>query len=328
MVDYAEQIQSRWAIDSVIDVAYEMMRLTLWIVGKTLFDADVLDEAEDLGKTLADIGRIAEDMINALVHLPASWPTPRNRQFSRAIARLDSTIYHMIDARRQSGDTRHDVLGILLRARDEDDGSFMTDQQVRDEAVTLFLAGHTTVATALAWTWYLLAQHPQVYSRMCTEVDHVLAGRTPTLDDLPHLPYTLQVFKEAMRLYPPAFAILRRAVRPIEIGQYMIPSGMRVAISPYTLHRRPDYFPNPACFDPERFTLEAEAHRPRYAFLPFGAGPRICIGNHFALMEGHLILATLAQHVMFELVSGQQIEPEAQSSLTPERGIKVRVRRR
>lgn len=328
MVDAAERIQHGWTTGSIIDVADEMLHLTLGIVGTTLFDADVLGEAEALGQLLTDLERIAEDMANAFVHLPASWPTRRNRQFRRVVARLDTTIYGMIEARQRSNDDRADVLGILLKARDEDDGSFMTDTQVRDEVVTLFLAGHATMATALAWTWCLLAQHPQAYARLQAEVDRVLAGRRPTVADLPDLPYTLQVFKEALRLYPPAFAILRRAVRPVEFGPYLVPRGMRVALSPYALHRRADSFANPEGFEPDHFMPAAEGSRARYAYLPFGAGPRVCIGNHFALMEGHLLLAALAQRVTFELVPGQWIAPETQSSLTPEHGIKVVVRRR
>ncbi len=203
----------------------------------------------------------------------------------------------------------------------------MSDTQLRDEVVTLLIAGHETMATALSWTWYLLMQHPEIYAHMCEEVQHNLAGRTPTLADLPSLPYTLQILKESMRLYPPAWVLLRQATQSVELGKHRLPPGMRVAISPYVLHRRCDYFPDPERFRPERFTPLAEQKLPRLAYLPFGGGPRICIGNHFALTEGHLILATLAQRVTFDLMPGQHIKPEPLTTLRPTPGIKVLVRR-
>jgi cytochrome P450 len=235
----------------------------------------------------------------------------------------------MIDERQASPAERNDLLSILLQARGED-GSRMSDEQISDESLTLFGAGHETTATALAWAWYLLATHQDVYKNMQQEVDSVLNGRAPTYADLAHLPYTLQVFKETMRLYPPAYGISRAALHDIEIDGYFIPKNRYVVVCPYTLHRRPDYFPVPEKFDPQRFTPENEKRLPRYAYLPFGAGPRICIGNHFAMMEGHLLLATLAQHVTFELVEGQQIVPDPNANLTirPKYGVKMIVRRR
>jgi cytochrome P450 len=325
---YAERIQDDWADGTTINIGDEMMRLTLWIVGKTLFGADVLSEAAEMRATLTTIAHVANDMANTLIRVPASWPTRRNQHFRQAITRLDATIGRIIEQRRQANHDQGDLLSMLLHAQDEDDGSFMTDQQVRDEAITLFIAGHETTAQALTWTWYLLTQHPAVYAQLRTEVDRVLGGRTPTSTDLPALPYTLQVFKEALRLYPPSWVILRQAQQSVGVGNYELPRGMRVAVSPYTLHRRPDDFPHPEEFDPDRFTLQAETHRPRYAYLPFGAGPRVCIGNHFALMEAHLILSALIQRVTFELVPRQQIEPEPLITLRPKGGIKVVVRRR
>lgn len=328
MVNYTEQFQSSWADGEKINITREMMRLTLWIVGRTLFDSDVLGEAEELGEALTVAIHNFNSGMSSFIQIPYSWPTPGNQRVHKAVARLDATIYHMIDERRRSDDDRGDLLSMLLHARDEDDGSFMTDKQVRDEAMTLFLAGHETTANALAWTCYLLAQHPNIYTRMHTEVDQVLAGRVPSVTDLPNLPYTLQVLKESMRLYPPAYAFARQGIRPVELGGYQLPTGMLVLISPYVQHRRPDYFPNPERFDPERFTREAEQRLPKHAYIPFGGGPRICIGNHFALMELHLVLATLAQHVNFELVEEQHIEPEPLITLRPKPGIQMIVRRR
>jgi cytochrome P450 len=328
MAGYAEQLQRTWADGATTDVAQEMMRLTLWIVGKTLFDADVLSEADELGEALAVAMRSFNQRLGTLLPLPLSWPTPGNRRARQAIERLDATIYRMIRERRAKGRDHGDLFSMLLQTTYEDDGSLMSDAQVHDEAMTLFLAGHETTANALAWCWYLLAQHPAVYERLRAEVEGVLAGRRPTFADLASLPYTLQVFKEAMRLYPPAPVFGRRAVRPVVIGGHHLPPGAEVFISPYAMHRRPDCFPDPERFDPERFTPEAEARLPRYAYLPFGGGPRICIGNHFALMEGQIILAALAQAVTFELVAGQRVEPEPLITLRPRHGILMHVHRR
>jgi cytochrome P450 len=328
MARYAEQMQGAWADGQTLNIASEMMRLTLQIVGKTLFDTDVLGKAEEVGDALTTAMHGFNAEVNALVHIPRTWPTPANRRNREAARRLDAIIYRIIAERRRSGEDRGDLLSMLLHAQDEDDGSFMTDTQVRDEAMTLFLAGHETTANALAWSWHLLAQHPDVYARVREEADGVLGGRTPTFADLPELAYTLQVFKETMRLYPPAHTIGRQATRPVELGGYELAAGSVVLISPYVMHRRPDYFPDPERFDPERFTPEAEERLPRFAYMPFGGGPRICIGNHFALMEGHLLLAALAQRVTFELVPRQRIEPEPLITLRPKRAISMVVRRR
>jgi len=206
----------------------------------------------------------------------------------------------------------------------------MSDEQVMAECLTLFGAGHETTATALSWTWYLLCQHPESYQKVQQEVDSVLQGRTPTYADLARLPYCLQVFKEAMRLYPPAYLTSRRALRDVEIDGYLVPKGWVVLLAPYTLHRREDSFPEPEKFDPERFTPEREKELPRYAYVPFGAGPRICIGLHFAMMEGHLLLATIAQRVSFSLVPGQVIEPDPihHLALRPAGAVNVTVKKR
>lgn len=235
----------------------------------------------------------------------------------------------MIDERRADPGERSDFLSILLQARGED-GSAMSDRQISDECVTLFGAGHETTATALAWAWHLLCRHPDIYQRVQYEVDTVLKGRTPVYADLPKLPYCLQVFKETLRLYPPAYVVSRQALKDVTIDGYLVRKTQAVAIVPYALHRRPDYFPDPETFDPDRFTPEHEKLLPRYAYVPFGAGPRICIGNYFATMEGHLLLATLAQRVTFELVSQGSVEPDPYHTLTmrPMGGLPVIVKRR
>lgn len=214
----------------------------------------------------------------------------------------------MIEERRQQASTNNDMLSILLQARD-DDGEPMSEQQLIDECVTLFTAGHETTAAALTWAWVLLCQHPDSYQKLQREVDEVLQGRAPTYADPPHLPYCLQVFKEALRLYPPAPGILREALRDVEIDGYKVPGGSTILLSPYTIQRRADYFPMPEQFQPERFAPEQEKLIPRYAYIPFSAGPRICIGNHFALLEGQLLIATIAQRYTFKLLPEQTIVP-------------------
>lgn len=330
MVTAAERLQANWKNGETLDVAHEMTRLTLGIVGRTLFDADVLGEADDVGRALTVAMRYFVDVIRAPVRLPFAWVPPWKRDVKAALARLDATIYNLIEARRASGEDTGDLLSLLLLARDEENGNAAMDpKQVRDEAMTLFLAGHETTANALAWAWYLLARHPDVYARVQEEADAVLAGRAPTFDDLTRLPYALQVLKEAMRLYPPAYALARQAMQDAAIGGYCVARGAIVLLSPYLLHHNPALFPDPETFDPDRFTPDAESARPRHAYLPFGGGPRVCVGAAFALMEGHLVLATLAQRVTFTLGEpGRVIEPEPLITLRPKGGVPVIVHRR
>lgn len=328
MVAHTERLQQSWSTDMIVDINREMSRLTLGIAGTTLFGANVLDDADDLGQALTTALQHLNAQVGAFIPLPLEWPTPRNRRFKRALDRLDAAVYHMIRERRHSAAQHHDLLSMLLQMQDADTGHGLTDQQVRDEVMTFFLAGHETTANALTWTWYLLTQHPTVYAQVRDEVDRTLAGRSPTFADLPQLPYTLQVLKEALRLYPPAHAVAREVARPLELGPYYLPAGVILGISMYVLHRNPTYFPDPERFDPERFTPEAERRLPAYVYLPFSTGPRNCIGNQFAMMEGHLLLATLLQRVTFELLPGQQIVPEPLISLRPRNGIRMVVRRR
>ncbi|HLI90206.1 MAG TPA: cytochrome P450 [Ktedonobacteraceae bacterium] len=329
MVKYGEQIQQGWRDGATIDIGQQMTHTTMSIVGKVLFDADVFTEADELGAAMTTVLEQVNYTLSHLFPVPLSWPTPRNRRVKRALAVLDSRIQKMIDERRASAGERNDFLSVLLNAREED-GERMNDKQVRDEALTLFGAGHETTATALTWAWYLLATHPEVYAKVQREVDDTLKGCPPTYADLEHLPYTLQVFKEAMRLYPPAYAIARVPLHDVEIDGYPLRKNTVIVIATYAIHRRPDYFPDPEEFRPERFTPEREKLLPRCAYMPFGAGPRICIGNHFATMEGHLLLATLAQRVTFELVPGQHIEPEPNRTITirPKYPMKMIVHRR
>ena len=326
---YGEHIQQTWTDSTVIDVNQHMTNLTMSIIGKALFDADVFTETDELGAAMTVVMAYFSHEVSTLLPLPYSWPTPRNRRTHTAMQVLRNRIQRFIDERRNNPAERNDFLSILLQARDEDDKP-MSNEQVMAECLTLFVAGHETTATALSWTWYLLCQHPEKYRQVQQEVDRVLQGRTPTYDDLAHLPYCLQVFKEAMRLYPPAYIMSRQALHEVEIDGYRVPKGWVVLLAPYTLHRREDSFPEPEKFDPERFTPEREKQLPRYAYLPFGAGPRICLGLYFAMMEGHLLLATLAQRISFSLVPGQTIVPDPVHHLTlrPEGSVNVVVKRR
>lgn len=298
--DSAEQLQASWPHNAQIDIHQEMQRLTLRIVGKTLFDTELLSDADGVARSMRVIAAFAEDMATALLHVPYSWPTPRHQRTRRAIADLDALIARLVVERQAVHAPRHDVLSILLQAHDADNGTFMTPTQLRDELMTLFIAGHDTTATALGWTWVLLAHHPACYARARREAQQALGGRTPTGADLAQLPYTLAVIKEALRLYPPAWIILRQAACDTAIDGYPIRRGTRVAVSPYVLHRTATYFPDPERFDPERWLHTPEPTLPRHAYLPFGAGPRVCIGNHFALLMLNLTLATLLQRVVFE----------------------------
>ena len=329
MVQYSERIQQKWQEGATIDVAEEMTHITMSIIGKVLFDADVFSDADELGQAMIRVLEHTSHVLSNLYSPPLNWPTRHNRQTREAITLLRERMRQMIDERRSHAEERNDFLSILLRAKAED-GSSMSEEQAIDESLTLFGAGHETTATALAWTWYALTQHPNIYKHVLDEVDTVLQGRTPTYADLMNLPYCLQVFKETLRLYPPAYAVSRVALHDIDLNGYQVHRGETVMIPTYALHRRTDYYPNPEMFSPERFTPEREKQLPRYAYLPFGAGPRICIGNHFAMMEGHLLLATLAQRVTFELLPDQEIVPNPQKMITirPVNGVKVRVHRR
>lgn len=327
MAEYSERLQTEWTSGQEINIAREMVRLTLWIVGKTFFDANVLDEADELGGALTEAIHGFNAQANAFIPLTIEWPTPSNLRYRKAVQRLNHTVYTLIAERRASGEDCGDLLSVLLKAQYED-GTPMNDVQIRDEAMNMFMPGHETTATGLTWTWYLLSQHPEIYTRLKDEVDRVLQGRTPTFADLPNLPYTLQVFKESLRMYPPVYMFSRRALCDVNLGGYHIPEGSTLIFSPYSIHRRPDYFPEPDTFNPDRFAPEAESHLPKCAYMPFGAGARICIGNHYAMLSGQMIIATLMQHVTFSFVEGQRVQTEPMVTLRPRNGMRMHVHRR
>jgi cytochrome P450 len=306
---------------SPIDVDAEMMRLTLEIVGKALFSIDLSREAGRLtGAVMAALDHIVYRARNVIAP-PDFLPTPRSLRFRRALRTLDETVQQLIRARLQSGQPGDDLLGMLLNARDEETGEPMSERQVRDEILTMLIAGHETVASALTWTWYLLSCHPQEREKLRGEVAARLGARTPTSADLAALPYTAQVFSEALRLYPPAWVITRRAVEGDEILGYPVPPGALVIISPYVVHRRPDFWQDPELFFPERFAPERDEKRHRFAYIPFGGGPRLCIGSGFAAVEAHLIMAMITQQFWLELDPGARVEVDALVTLRPREGL-------
>jgi cytochrome P450 len=333
MATYAAQASDRWAARGIgfsVDMSQEMMRLTLAIVGKTLFDADVEGEAREIGQALTEALHALSRTLLPGGEVLEKLPLPANQRAEEASDRLDATIYRIIRQRRASGEDRGDLLSTLLAARDEDgsDTGGMTDLQVRDEAMTLFLAGHETTANALAWTWTLLAQNPVEERLLHAELDSVLAGRPPTVDDLPNLPYTRMILSESMRLYPPAYVIGRQTLEDYPVRGYVVPAGATVFVSQYVMHRDPRYWFDAGRFDPKRWTADAQARRAKFTYFPFGAGPRVCIGESFAWTEGLLVLATLAQRWQARLVLGHPITPEPLITLRPKFGLRMTLHRR
>jgi cytochrome P450 len=329
MAEYGARRRARWQDGETLDIAQEMMSLTLGIVGKALFDADVEGEAREIGEALTDIMHMFDRITTPFPWLLELLPLPSNFRFARARARLDETIYRIINERRSTGEDRGDLLSMLLLATDtEGDGTGMSDRQLRDEAMTIFLAGHETTANALTWTWYLLSEHPEVEARLHAEIDSVLEDKLPTAEDFSRLPYTEMVLAEAMRLYPPAWAIGRRAIADYQIGEYTVPARAIILMSPYVMHRDPRFYPEPARFAPERWTTEAREARPKFAYFPFGGGPRVCIGEGFAWMEGVLLLATIAQAWRMRLAPGQRVAPRPMITLRAKNGIHMRLEKR
>jgi len=326
MVRFTERLIAGWRDGETRDIHAEMMRLTLQIVAKTLFDAEVDGDAQQVGHALEAIMEFNSDF-RRLILTPSWLPTLRNLRAALAIRRLNKIIYRIIDRRRAAGGDPGDLLSMLLHAQDED-GSRMTDRQLRDEVITLFLAGHETTALALSWTWWLLAQNPQAEAKLHAELDAVLAGRSPTLEDLPNLRYTDHVISESMRLYPPAWGMARVAIEDAEIGGYRIPKGSGVSLSQWVVHRDSRWFEAPEEFHPERWEGDLLKRLPRFAYFPFGGGPRQCIGNTFALMEAALLLATIAQKFRVRLVPNQKVEPVASITLRPRHGIQVTLEAR
>lgn len=329
MVRAAEDTVRSWTEvakrGGTLDVAAEMMRLTLRIAGETLLSTDVTNDAAAVGRSVSLLLNEANARILQPINVPLRVPTPQNRRLAEALASLDAIVMRMIEDRRRMTEGRpNDLLTMLMEARDEETGEGMTDRQLRDEVLTIFLAGHETTANALSWTFYLLSLHPDAARRVGAELHDVLHGRSPEVADLGKLVFTTAVLKESMRLFPPAWMIGRHAIEGDTIGGYDIPRDSIVFVSPWVTHRHPDFWPNPEGFDPERFLPERAAEMHRYAYFPFGAGPRLCIGQGFAMIETVLLLATLAQKIRLDLVSAHRVVPQPSITLRPRDGILAR----
>jgi cytochrome P450 len=327
MTRYAGEMLDTWQDGGTRDVHQDMMHLTLRIVAKVLFSVEV---AEETGKVASALNVLMQYGSGGKMVLPAFLrylPIPSLLQVRRAVRQLDEIVYGIIQQHRASGGSSGDLLSMLLAAQDEDGGR-MTDQQLRDEAMTFLLAGHETTALSLSWIWFLLNDHPEVERKLHEELRTVLGGRRPETHDLVRLTYTEKVVKEAMRLYPPAWGVARTALKDCEIGGFRIAAGANVVMSQWVMHRDPRFYSEPENFDPDRWSEENTQRLPRFAYFPFGGGPRLCIGASFAMMEATLLLATIAQRFQLRLVPEQSIVPVPSITLRPKNGIRVVVNRR
>jgi cytochrome P450 len=327
MVREAGREVSAWHQDSERDVHADMMRLTLGIVSEALFGENARDEAKRVSADIDVLMERALGIAGTGFNLPSFVPTSLNRRFSRAMLDLDDVLFGMIRARRQLGDHGEDLLGMLLSARDED-GSSMTDRQLRDECLTMFVAGHETTALALTYALHLLSYHPEAEKRLHEELDGVLGGRLPDIEDRARLPVTTAVIKEAMRLYPPAYGIGREAIRDTTLGDYDVPAKTQVLMWQYAVHRDPRYFERPEVFDIERWSSDFEEKLPRFAYFPFGGGPRVCIGNVFAMTEAVLVLAVIASRWKVTSLAPRDVPLAPSVTLRPRNGVRARVARR
>lgn len=323
MGQYTEDMLKNWQNLDSVDVAHEMMLLTLRIVARTLFHTDVRENATDIATTMEALNETSGQ--NTL--LPTWIPTPQELTARKAIRDMDDYVYALIAERRQHEEDNGDLLSMLLLA-EGDDGTRMSDKEVRDEAVGLFLAGHETTANALNWVFYLLAKNPDVAEKLHEELDLVLAGRTPTMQDLRDLPYTDMVIKEAMRWMPPVSGVGRTAIEDVEIGGYLIEKNTSILLNFYSVHHDENYWDNPSEFRPERFAPEHDTDRHRYAYLPFGGGARVCVGNSFAMMEAQILLATIAQNYTLSLAPNQEVTPVARITTYPKDGLPMSIKKR
>jgi cytochrome P450 len=338
MVEATSRMLDGWRNGETRDVQAEFMAVTLEIVTKVLFGSVIPGDAATVAQSLTIMMEDFNRQAGLAFLLPESVPIPTFFRLKRAIEQVDAMIYKLVDSRRaerraaQNGNgvaPRHDLLEMLLSAQDEA-GSEMTNEQVRDEVMTLFLAGHETTANALSWTWYLLAQHPDIAKKLAAEMDSALHGRPPSASDAARLPYTEMVIKESMRVYPPVWAIGRQSIKPFDAGGYHLPAKSNVVILQWTLHRDPRYWIDPEVFDPERWSPEGVRYKPvpRFAYFPFGGGPRVCIGAGFAMMEAILLLATVAQRYRMDLAPKQKVRMLPSVTLRPRRGIKMILHKR
>jgi len=327
MIQCADALESGWQDGQRINITEEMMQLTLAIVGKTLFNSDVSSDARAVAAAIETILERGDLFLIPLFPRILDLPLARNRKFFGAINDLDTVLYRLIKEHREAGD-QGDLLSMLLAAQDDEDNTRMDDKQVRDEALTLFTAGHETTSLALTWLWYLVGQHPEVEARLHEEVDRVLAGRLPTPADYPQLAYTQRVFQEAIRLYPPTIMVGREALEDTTLGDYAIPKGGIVVMTPYVTHRLPEFYESPDTFEPDRWLPEAAAKQHKHAFIPFGGGQRRCIGEGFAWMEAVLSVATLARHWRIQLDPTHEIDLRPNLTMRPRGGIPATLHRR
>jgi cytochrome P450 len=304
------------------DVASEMTDLTLDIITRTMFSTDLGDDVARLRQLMQTVLRLDRPSVADMLGLPR-WMRIRSKTMRQAVAELDRMVERVLASRRQAGGEHGDLLALLLAARDEESGEGLDDHQLRDEIMTIFFAGHETTANALSFTWYLLATHPDVDAKLQEELEHVLGGRAPVYADIARLRYTRMVFEEALRLYPPAYSMGRTAVAPDVIGGVTVPKGAIISIYPYVTHRNPALWPDPERFDPERFAPDGTAGRHRFAYFPFGGGPRICIGQGFAMAEAAIVIATVAQRFRFSVAPGHTVEPIGLLTLRPKNGVWV-----
>jgi cytochrome P450 len=323
MVQITERMLAGWADGQVRDAQDDMMRLTLEIVAKTLFDAEIGGDSADVSAAMDTLMQAFVVRTASLLSPPHWIPTPMNIRVERAIRRLERILHTVITERRKSGEDRGDLLSMLLRAQDEESGRGMTDAQLRDEVMTLFMAGHETTANTLAWTWFLLSEHPEVETRLHEELDRVIGGRPPEFADLPRLPYTESVINETLRVYPTVWMLGRENIEPVELGGYPFPVGTTFFMPQWIIHRDVRWFDDPDEFRPDRWEGGLMQRLHRYAYFPFGGGPRICIGNNFALMEAALVLATVAQKFRLRLAEDATVTPLATMTLRPAHGVKV-----
>jgi cytochrome P450 len=323
---YAEQAIAPWQHGETLDIHQQMMRLTLRIAVRCLFNV----EPEEVGRISAAMNVLMRNTTGVRMLFPPIaryLPTPTMFAVRKAVADLDRSVYSVIAARRHNGKSSGDLLSMLMQARDEQ-GSGMTDRQLRDEVMTFLLAGHETTALALSWTWHLLGQHPEVERELHAELDRVLGSRPPAVADLPSLAYTDRVIKESMRLYPPAWSLARTVISEFELRGYRIPAKANVVMSQWIMHHNAQYFPNPDKFDPGRWLTPQAQNLPRFAYFPFGGGPRQCIGSAFATMEAVLTLATIAQRFRLRPVATGAVSPVPSFTLRPKHGIVMKIERR
>jgi cytochrome P450 len=331
MAQSAREAAAQWdtyaAGGRPVDIAEEMMRLTRTVVLRALLGGDLGPYSSTVDHAWTVINEYIGESFWSF-GFTERLPTAKNRRFQAARATMRAAVDHVIEERRRHPSDSVDLLSMLLSARDEETGETMTDEQLRTEVTTFLLAGQETTSLTLTWTWYLLSQHPQARQRLEGELDAVLEGRRPEYDDLANLPYTRMVVDEAMRLYPPAWVFSRQAMGDDQLSGYRLPKGWLAFVVPYVIHRLPAYWPNPAAFDPERFSPERSADRPKFAYIPFGAGPRQCIGNQFALIEAQLSVATLAQSYRLHLAPDQRVDAWPLITLRPRYGMSMVVERR